>query len=53
MDIDKNIEQLFSILTELDARNQSNNCVVSGLTGVNWDDLCDEGITLLKSIKEG
>lgn len=52
MDIDKIIDKLFNIVTELDARNLTHNCVISEFNGTSWDDLCDKGINLLKKLKE-
>ena len=51
-DIDSCIERLFSILTELDARNRSGNCVIKEFNGAGWIDLCDDGIELLKTIRD-
>lgn len=45
------IDKLFKILTELDARNCSGNCVVEGLTGKSWVELCNEGINLFEQLK--
>ena len=44
------IEKLFSILTEIDARDDG-NCVVSELLDKSWAELCDDAIELLKSLK--
>lgn len=51
-DINSCIEQLFHILTELDARNRSHNCVIKEFGVVSWVDLCCEGIELLKTIRD-
>ena len=45
------IEKLFSILTELDARESTNNCVVSELISRDWIELCDDAIELLEQLK--
>lgn len=45
------IETLHNVLTELDARECSNNCVVEDLIAVSWDDLCDKGIELFQRLK--
>ena len=50
-EVDKIINQLFDIATELDARNIGANCVIPELTGVGWTDLCEMGIELFKQIK--
>lgn len=47
----KIIEELFRILTELDARESSGNCVIPELTGVGWVGLCDNAIRLLEQLK--
>ena len=52
IDTEDKIEQLFDILTELDARYQSNNCVIDNLINIDWDNLCDKGIILLQTLKE-
>lgn len=46
----KTIDKLFSILTEIDARD-GGNCVVSELINKSWVELCDDAIELLKSLK--
>lgn len=45
------IEKLFRILTELDARESSCNCVISELIGASWVKLCDDAIELLEQLK--
>lgn len=47
----KIIENLFRILTELDARESSCNCVISELINKNWGELCDDAIELLEQLK--
>lgn len=44
------IKRLFNILTELDSRD-GGNCVVLELVNKSWDELCDDAIELLKSLK--
>lgn len=52
MDESKIIEQLFDIVTELDARDCSSNSIISDLHGVSWDTLCDMGINLFNRLKK-
>lgn len=51
MDKEKIINKLFYILEELDARDCSNNCVVSKLVDKSWIELCDDGIKLFEQLK--
>lgn len=51
MDTDKIIDYLFLIVEELDARNSSNNCVLSGLEHKSWTELCEDGIRFFEQIK--
>jgi hypothetical protein len=51
-EFDIKIDQLLEIVTELDARNCSNNCVIPELIGKSWSELCDDAIELLEQIKE-
>ena len=52
MDESKIIEQLFIIITELDARDCSSNSVESSLHGISWDALCNMGIDLFNQLKQ-
>ena len=45
------INTLFRIVSELDAREFSNNCVVSELQALSWNEVCDQGIALLQELK--
>ena len=49
----RTINTLFRIVSELDAREFSNNCVVPELQALSWNELCDRGIELLQEIKNG
>lgn len=51
MDDSKIITELFKIVTELGARDCSNNSVVSGLTGKSCENLCDDGVILFQKLK--
>lgn len=51
MEDSKIIEQLFLILTELDARESSNNCP-NPLSTVSWEQLCNMGIGLFEQLKK-
>ena len=48
----KMLDNLYDIAVELDSREFSNNCVIAGLTGLSWDELCDKGIEILTKLKE-
>ena len=50
-DTDKIIDELFLIMTELDARNCSSNSVIQKYQGTYWKDLCDTAIKLLEELK--
>ena len=52
MDAEKIIEQWFHILTELDARERSNNCVISCLQSFSWNELCGMATKLFEQLKE-
>lgn len=47
MDYEKIIEELFVIMTDIDARN----CSANALSDLSWDELCDRGIDLLNQLK--
>ena len=47
----KIIEQLFRLVTELDARERSSNLVIQEYRGTGWKDLCDIGIELFEQLK--
>lgn len=47
----KTIDQLFRVLTELDARECSGNLVISEYETAGWKELCDIGIELLIQLK--
>ena len=51
MDDSKIIEQLFIIVTELDARDCSNNSIESCFRGISWETLCSMGINLFEQLK--
>ncbi len=46
-------DELQAIVTELDAREISNNCVIQELQGISYKDLCDRGIEILTKLKGG
>ena len=50
MEDSKIIEQLFLILTELDARDCSNNCPTC-LSTISWEQLCNMGIRSFEQLK--
>lgn len=45
------ITMLTRILTELEARELSFNCIVDECIGVPWNDLCNKGIKLFEYLK--
>lgn len=51
-DTDKIIDELFLVMTELDARNCSSNSVIEKYQGTYWKELCDIGIKLLEVLKK-
>lgn len=51
IDIEKKINKVFDIMTELHAREVSGNCVIRNLQNKGWKELCDEAIEILKEIK--
>ena len=48
MDNEKIIENLFLVMTDIDARNSGNNC----LNILTWNELCDMGIDLFNQLKQ-
>lgn len=50
MTFDEIITQLSKIITELDARETSFNCIYAELTEYEWDELCDRAIDLIKQL---
>ena len=51
MENEKILDELNLIVTELHAREVSNNCVVRELQSESWVALCDRGIDLFKQLK--
>ena len=51
IEVENIIDRLFSVITELDARQSSNNCVSIDYLFMDWSDLCKEAIDLLEQIK--
>lgn len=45
------IARLFLVLTELDARECSNNCPSEELRDLSWEQLCDLGTDLFNQLK--
>ena len=46
------LDELYDIVTEIDARETGSNCVIPQLQEVGWDELFDRGIEVLKQLKE-
>lgn len=51
MENEQIIEQLSIIITELDARECSNNCPTC-MRVFSWEQLCDTGINLFEQLKK-
>ena len=47
------LNQLQDIVTELDARELSFNLVISSLERYSWKELCNKGIELLETLRDG
>lgn len=45
------IDELYAIVTELDEREFAHQSIIYELRDVNWNELCDRGIELLKQLK--
>lgn len=45
------INELFNIIIELDARNQSNNCINQDYDNKSWKELCETGSELFNNLK--
>lgn len=50
-EVSKKIDLISEIILELDARENSNNCVVDSLLKYSWNELCDIGSDLFKEMK--
>ena len=46
------IETLSKIITELETRELTNNCIVEEFIGIGWNDLCDKGIKMFEYLKQ-
>ena len=51
-DIFVEIDELFGIVMELDARNSCNNIAFQKYRHESWDGLCKKGIDILKRLQE-
>lgn len=51
-DMNTLIKELEQILTELDARENTNNCIYGKFYGISWDQLCGEGIAILEEMRK-
>lgn len=47
------IQELFDIVTELEAREKFNILFFEGYFPLLWEELCDKGIQLFEEIKKG
>lgn len=46
----KVLEDIEDILLELNAREESNNCVVNGFSNLSWIELCNKGVELFQEL---
>lgn len=46
------LDELFTVLTEIDARYTANNLVIPEYQNLSWIDLCNKGIELLKKLRD-
>ena len=46
------IDELFTIASELEARELSANCIFEKYFGNSYDELCDKGIKLFEELKK-
>lgn len=46
------LEELFDVFTEIEARCISNNLVISEYQNLSWIELCNKGIELLKLLRD-
>ena len=46
------LEELFDMFTEIEARCVSNNLVIPEYQDLSWVELCDKGIELLKQLRD-
>ena len=46
------LDELFNIFTELEARYATNNLVIPEFNNLSWVDLCNKGIELLKKLRD-
>lgn len=51
MDVEKNIDEIYNIVLELDARESGGNLLFTGLQDKSWTEICEEAIELLEQIK--
>ena len=47
-----NVEELFDVFTEIEARYSSNNLVISKYENLSWIELCNKGIELLEKLRD-
>lgn len=47
----KIIDGIFSIMSELDARESTGNILVREYQNIGWDELCDNVIKLIQELK--
>lgn len=46
------LDELFNVFTEIDARYSTNNLVISEYENLSWIELCNKGIKLLEKLRE-
>ena len=51
VDFEEILNKICTIITELDARERSSNCVITELQTASWNKLCDMAIAYLMLLK--
>ena len=46
------LDKLFNVFTEIDARYSTNNFVIPEYQSLSWVDLCNKGNELLKKLRD-
>ena len=46
------LDKLFNIFTEIEARYVTNNLVIPEFNDLGWVELCNKGIELLKKLRD-
>ena len=46
------LDELFNVFTEIDARYTTNNLVIPEYQNLSWIELCNKGIEILEFLRE-